>query len=466
MKKLFAVLLTLALVLAMGTTAFAAGTGTITIDNAVVGEDYTIYQMFSFEPIDENNGFYTVTDAWADFLANEGAAYLENDTANGTIAWVGEQTDARAAELAKAAVAYAKQNGITGTTITAESATVTFTNVPYGYYAIDTSLGTVCALTNVDNTFEAHEKNSGGSIIKEVKENTTNAWGETNDANIGETVEFRATITTGKGTSNYVMHDTMSEGLTFNADSVKVTFDGEELTTGADYVLVIGQNGYTFEIDFTDTFEAGLTDDDAGKAIYVEYSAVLNEKAVIAGEGNPNEVYLTYGNNQEATKDTTVTYTYQFQLVKTDATDVLLNGAEFKLYDAKEGGNEIAVVKVSDGVYRVAKADETGVVIEAGYVTIQGLDSATYYLEETKAPDGYNMLTERQAVTITAANNDATVTADGKYENGGVQVINRTGSLLPETGGIGTTIFYVVGGLLMVGAVIFLVTKKRMSAFA
>ncbi len=461
MKKLFAVLLTLTLVLAMGTTAIAANTGTITIGNAVANEDYTIYQMFSFEAINESNGFYTVTEDWADFIENEGAAYLTADEANGTIIWVGEESDARKAELAKAAIAYAKEKGLTGTTITAQSETVVFDNVPYGYYAIDTSLGNICALTNVDSTFQTLEKNGGGSIIKEVKENSTNAWGETNDVSIGGTVEFRATITTGKGLSNYVMHDTMSSGLTFNEGSVTVTMDGETLVRGTDYELKIGTNGYTFEIDFTDDFEADLAEN---KSIYVAYSAILNENAVIAGAGNPNDVYLTYGNNQETTHDTTVTYAYEFDLVKTDATDVLLSGAKFKLYDAEEGGNEIALVKEADGVYRVAKDGETGVEIEAGHVTIKGLDSATYYLEETVAPSNYNKLTARQAVTINGANDKATVT-NGVYENGGVQVINRTGSLLPETGGIGTTIFYVVGGLLMVAAVIFLVTKKRMSAY-
>ena len=194
-------------------------------------------------------------------------------------------------------------------------------------------------------------------------------------------------------------------------------------------------------------------------------SAVLNENAVIAGEGNPNEVYLTYGNAQETKKDTVVTYTYQFQLVKTDDKNTLLSGAEFELYDAAEGGNNIPVVKESEGVYRVAKEGETGVVIEAGYVTIKGLDTGVYYLEETKAPDGYNELSARKTVEITGANNDATVT-EGIYQSGGVQVVNKTGALLPETGGIGTTIFYVVGGLMMVAAVVFLVSKKRMASFA
>ena len=134
-----------------------------------------------------------------------------------------------------------------------------------------------------------------------------------------------------------------------------------------------------------------------------------------------------------------------------------LTGAKFKLYDAATDGNEIPVVKVSDGVYRVAVAGETGVEIEAGAAQIFGLDEKTYYLEETVAPAGYNILTERVAVAIVAD----TVNADGIL-NSKINVINNAGALLPSTGGMGTTLFYVIGGLLVVCAAVLLVTRKRM----
>ena len=472
MKKLFAVLMTLALVLSMGTIAFAAGDGTITIKNAVSGEEYSIYKMLSFEPVagSTDQGRYTVIDEWKEFIAEDGdgADYLKVNDETGTIEWNSDETtetNEAKATLAKLAVAYAKEHNIeaTATQTAANDGTVTFSGLDLGYYAIDTSLGNICALTNTNSKETLFEKNSDGSIEKKVEENGT--WGSENDANIGDTVNFQATITAGKGTVNYVMHDTMSEGLTFDITSVVVTKGDTTLTATNDYVITNScEDGCTFEIDLTDSLEATLNE---GEQIVVTYSAVLNENAVIAGEGNPNTVYLTYGNNQKTTESKTTTYTYQFQLVKTDANGTVITGAEFELYDAVTGGNEIAVVKVEgeEGVYRVAKEGETGVAIEAGYVTIQGLDSGTYYLEETKAPEGYNQLTERVEVVIDGANKNATV-EDGAYVEGGVQVVNKTGSLLPETGGIGTTIFYVVGGLLMVAAVVFLATKKRMSAFA
>ncbi len=485
MKKLFAVLLALTLVLSMGAIAFADTTGKITISNAVEGETYSIYQMFTFVPTNESatTGRYSyASDDWKAFVeTGAGSAYLEYNAETGSIEWKGTKAEdgtpdaTEVAALAKAAIAYAKDNTIPATkTATAgepaegeATSKVEFTGLALGYYAIDTSLGNICALTNVDSTFTTTEKNSGGSIDKQVQEGST--WGETNDATIGQTVNFKATITAGKGSHNYVMHDTMSAGLTFNAGSVvlKKNGTGDPLTLNTDYTVETGACAVTgcnctFRINLSDTFEATFAENET---VVVEYSAVLNENAVIAGDGNPNTVYLTYGDSQKTNQENTVTYTYQFQLVKTSDDKTVITGAEFKLYTAANGGTEIPVVKESDGVYRVAVGDEEGVVIQAGYVTIKGLDSGTYYLEETKAPDGYNKVNDRQGVTINKANNNATVET-GKYVNGGVQVINKTGSLLPETGGIGTTIFYVVGGLLMAAALIVLVSKKRMASFA
>ena len=165
----------------------------------------------------------------------------------------------------------------------------------------------------------------------------------------------------------------------------------------------------------------------------------------------------------------TETYTFMFDIIKTDSSLKVLNGAKFELYDAAVNGNKIALVKESEGVYRVATAAEkradnfTSAVIEAGKVTVKGLDSGTYYLEEIEAPDGYNMLAGRVAVTITNANLTTNMTGDVWVEgNGGVQITNNTGAELPSTGGIGTTIFYVVGGILVVGAAVVLTTRKRM----
>ncbi len=481
MKKLFAVLLTLTLVLSMGTIALAAGeTGTITISNAIADTTYNIYKMFDFAPVANNadQGRYTVVAEWADFLAGAGSAYLKENTETGTIEWVGTETDERKAELAKAAIAYAKEKGIAATatqTATADGA-VTFADVALGYYAIDTSLGTVCALTNVNNKFETHEKNAKPEIDKEVQEDADNSWGKVNDADIDQTVNYKATVTVATGAVNYVMHDKMSEGLTFDADSVVVTVGGVAVDTANYTVTSTGlTDGCTFEVAFDNDYIDTLA---AGTEIEVTYSATLNENAVVAGDGNSNEVVLKYGDNNEFTtsKKETKTFTWKMDVLKWTKGDadakLPLAGAKFQLL---KDNAPLTFKRVADteGV-PTYMYDATGTVdtIETyanGKFIIVGLDEGTYKLHETEAPAGYNKLASDLDVVITSTHNDTDLTAT--YEINGetpatIEVENKTGSLLPETGGIGTTIFYVVGGILMLAALVLLVSKKRMANFA
>ena len=190
------------------------------------------------------------------------------------------------------------------------------------------------------------------------------------------------------------------------------------------------------------------------------YSATVTKEAT---DNASNAAKVKY-NSKELNGGSSDTETYYFDLVKDNDKDEVLEGAEFKLYDAETSGNEIPVVKVSDGVYRVAVTGETGVAIEAGTARIQGLDGTkTYYLEEIKAPAGYNILTSRVAVQMESADHPATV-ENNKYVSGGVEVVNQRGAELPSTGGIGTTIFYVIRAILVIGAGILLVTRRRMSS--
>lgn len=488
MKKLFAVLLALTLVLSMGTIAFAEGeattpSGKITISNAVSGEDYTIYKMFDFEAVgnDSSKGRYTVVTGWEAFIAEggAGAAYLTYNSEKGTIEWKGktvaqgETTVAdpvEVAALAKAAVAYAKDNSIAGKTEKATGTTVEFTGLDLGYYAIDTSLGNICALTNADSTFTATEKNNGATIDKKIVEN--GALVDANNVAIGDKVDYKSKIVAGKGTVNYVVHDKFSEGLTFDNSSVVVTVDYKDADK-TDKTLVAGENndyvltttctdGCTFEINFSDAFEATLSETDE---IYITYSATLNENAVIGSTGNPNEIYLTYGNAQETTKDTVITYTTQLTINKTDAQGIALPGAGFTLYKGK-GDAKVAIggeIKGEDLTTFVWK----------------GLEEGTYTLEETTVPEGYNkakdieftiecvepteVKTAEDKATWSTESKDITAKDASIFEG---TVVNNTGALLPETGGIGTTIFYIVGITLMLGAAIVLVSKKRMKSFA
>ena len=193
---------------------------------------------------------------------------------------------------------------------------------------------------------------------------------------------------------------------------------------------------------------------------------MLNRNAVVAQDGNPNETWLDYGEDHHTTHDSTKTFTFGFDIIKTDSQNKLIDGAEFKIYDAAEGGNEVAVVRMDDGVtYRRARTDETGVsiVVKDGKVRVVGFDNGTYYLEETVSPAGYNKLTARQKFIIADGNLDSIFNGEIYSTGSGVHVVNKSGSMLPETGAMGTTLFITFGMIAVLGAGVLLVTKKRMS---
>lgn len=476
MKKLMAALLAVAMVCAMAIPAWAAGgttagTGSITIDKAVSGETYTIYKMFDLNSYDPTAGTYsyTVVSAWEDFFKDGAAGNSYITLENGHPTWV---KGAQAADFAKAALAYATEKNITATKKeTATSNTVSFTGLDLGYYLVDTSLGALCGLDTTKPDATINEKNEVPDIDKKVADSEGN-WVTENTAKIGDTVNYKVTITVQTANNRYVLHDTMSEGLTFNKDSVKVTVGTEEVATTNYDVVTTGIGTETFNVKFKDEYIATLA---AGTKIEVTYSAVVNAKAKVDSDKNTNEAHLVYGNKHETEKHETKTYLYEFDLIKfSGSTKKLLGGAQFKLYDAETGGNEIKLVKNEDDTYRVATATETPVAyietVAGKTVKISGLDKKVYYLEETVPPAGYNGLTQRVKVDLSTGSKKVTTSYlnDGTYDEslassiGGVAVVNNAGTTLPGTGGIGTTIFYVIGGGLMVAAAILLITKKRM----
>lgn len=468
-KKLIGVLLALVMAFSMSAAVFAASgtnndSGSITISNAKDGHTYNAYQILVLESYDTDAKAYSykANSAWKAWLETQ-TAYISID-AQGYVTWV---DGADAAAFAKAALAYAKANNISPTiTATADSATVAFTGLNLGYYLIDTTMGTLCSLDTTTPNVEMYEKNEQPPVKKEVKEDSTGNWGEENTAEIGDTVEFRTTITAKAGAEGYVLHDVMTAGLTLNPDSIEIDGlnKGQDENSGDYHVVTTGLNdGCTFEVVFHQSYLDKITED---TDIVVTYSAEVNEKAVIYDDANTNKTKLQFGedNRDETTWDETKTYTFKVDVVKTDGDNKVLDDAQFKLYDAKTDGNEIALVKVSDGVYRLAKDGGTGVeyiTTVNGELEIKGFDANTnYYLEETKAPDGYNKLAERVEIAVKEANLEASV-SNGVWQNGGVHVVNKSGDLLPSTGGMGTTLFYVIGVVLVAGAAVLLIVRKR-----
>lgn len=484
MKKLMAALLAVAMVCAMAIPAFAASgsspvdKGSITINKAVAGEDYTIYKMFDLTSFDTDAGTYsyTVVSAWDAFFAAGATGHSYIELENGHPTWVGVKDAETYEQFAKDALAYATQNSITATkTATATDTTVKFDGLDLGYYLVDTSLGVLCGLDTTKPNATINEKNNVPTIDKEVK-NSEGNWVDENTAKIGDTVNYKVTITVQTANNRYVLHDTMSEGLTFNKDSVKVTVSGADVPTTKYTLSAPGTKGETFSIAFDNNYIASLP---ADTKIEVTYNAVVNEKAKIDPGANENEAYLTFGNSQETAHDKTYTYLYQFDLIKYSGTSgKLLGGAQFILYDAETGGNEIKLVKDNTtGIYRVATATEIAnhntvdhiETVPGQTVRISGLDKKVYWLDEILPPAGYNDLPGRAKVDLQSGSKTALADrlTNGYDEAnassiGGVPIVNNAGTTLPGTGGIGTTIFYVIGGGLMAAAAILLVTKKRM----
>lgn len=485
LKKVLALCLAAILLLALCPAAFAdVETANVTIKNAAYGETYNFYQLFSVNSVvkegDKTLISYQVNQAWADFFATgaAGSAYITLENGNPT--WTGESTAAAYEAFAKAAFAYVAEKKLTADKTATfngpedkigQTGDFVVNDLPRGYYLVDTSLGALLNLESAHTSVTIQEKNSVPTFKKEVQDGAGN-WGSSNTAKIGDLVNFKSEFTIGKGNDyDYSFKDTMSEGLTLNADSIKVQAkqkDGTLTDVAKDNTYTdltpSETDKFTFGLKFAKTFIEQYREG----TVVITYSAVLNEKAKIDDANpNPNDATLTY--NNKTLKGHTDTYTYQFDLVKyyKDANDAqhLLAGAEFKLFENENGtGEAIKFIKNADGTeYRVAKTGETGAVdtirtVKEGKINIKGLDKKTYYLEETKAPGGYNKLKDRKTVDLTTGS----LKAGTDVFTGGIQVENKSGTTLPSTGGMGTTLFYVVGGLLMAAAAVLLITKKRM----
>lgn len=456
MKKIIAMLLALMIVMSMGTTAFAATHDSITINEAKVGEEYKLYKMFDLvvdNVEDPTNYSYTVNSAWSSFFAAGGAGAQYITVKNG---YVTDITDAAA--LAKAAANWTGKPG-DPVTVEATTETVVFDNLENGYYLITSTLGTFAMTETTPGKSEVTitEKNPEDTIIKKVKEDSTGEYGDENDAQVGDTVEFKSTVTLNKGTRNVVVHDVMDDGLTLNQDSIAIADLTEDLTENTQYTVAFNTaDDCDFEITFKQAYLDTLTE---STVLTLTYTAVLNENAVVkdkngvAIEDQENKTKITYGNKQSV-EDETKTTTHKVIVNKYADKVENLAGAVFKL---KKANNVVMLIKIDDLNYRVAKAGETGAVesfttVATGDVVIWGLDTDTdYTLEEVTAPTGYNKLPNDVSVTVNADNSTK------------IDVKNESGTELPTTGGIGTTIFYILGAALMIGAAVLLITKRRMN---
>lgn len=494
-KKIAAIMLSVMMVLGMasvvsaseGGAAATTGNGKITITNAIPSQTYKIYRILELESYNTTTGNYAykATATWKPFIESNEIKDVYVTINDGYVTW---KDNADVATFAKKALAYANtQNHIINSDKSqiapaaaagATTSTVAFSDLPLGYYLVDSSAGALCSLNTTATEATIQEKNGVPSVEKKVQEDSTNDWGESNTADIGQTVNFQTTITAQPGAQNYVLHDKMDAGLTFTDGSVAVKLKSSQteknLTGGTEYTLTTSglTDGCTFEIAFTQEFCDTLT---ANDQIIVTYSATLADDAVSKTEYE-NETWLKYGDSKETTHDTTTTKTYSipvFKYTKDGQTDKALAGATFTLSKNQYGTNSIELVSVSNDdtngdTYRVAKETEaTGIkkikevtTTKSGKFTIKGLDADTYYLTETKQPAGYNKLKDPIKVVI---GEDGTIKVnDSQDATTEVKVQNNTGTILPTTGGSGTSLIYFLGAVLALGSSVVLITKKRM----
>lgn len=478
-RKLASLLLALVMAFALATTAFATEpegttttptTGSITVDNPVADRTYTAYKIFDVV-YDTNgaNGHYSYTikgtsewfetvKAYADG-ANSGLTLTE---VLGTTTYVVTTTSDFSAppfaEALKAAV-----NGKTGgITLTEDNGKATATDLDLGYYFVSSNTGALCNLTTTNPTVIIHDKNDM-PFEKEV---------DKTNVDVGQIVTF--TITgkvpdyTGFTKYTYKITDKMTDGLTFNND-VKVMVGSEDKTNDC----TIAYDATNAPQTFTVSIPVLTKEYTFGAKIEVTYTATVNENAIAVI--STNQAKLTYSNDPTtgATKDSQIeeqkVYTSKIVIDKyeTGKPGTKLPGAEFVLcrnddvqYAAVQ--NDIQYYRWDEATKTVSWvddiADATKVTTDAhGAASFDGLADGTYYLVETKAPAGYNPLTAPVPVTVAGSSTDITkLSVTAKVEN-------QAGTLLPSTGGVGTTVFYVLGAVLVLGAVVLLVTKKRMS---
>lgn len=523
MKKLMAALLAVAMVCAMAIPAFADGsssTSTAAVTRYTItapknGHTYEIYQIFTGTPFTDTTGKTTLSDIkWGENAASgnaEGAAV--SDTVLKALAAVsGTNETAILTEVEK----YVDLTGTPAFKATYGSPA----SVPAGYYLIkDDDNATVDSHTLylvevINQNIDIQPKTDVPSVEKKVLENTKHqqddgygtGYNDTADYHIGDMVPFkligRIPDMSRYQTYKYVFHDTLCKAFDAPAESnIKVSLSDSKATLGTDIdstlytvsVITNTDGETTITVSFPNLKSViGVAKD---KYIVVSYSARLNEKASI-GQGTPgntNEVYLEYSNNPKGTgtgrtpDDKVIVFTYKLDVTKVDGKDAntKLEGAKFKLLDVTK--TNYAKVDTTTNKFigwTSNEADATELVSDAsGLFKVIGLDDGTYFLKETLAPSGYNTLSEPIKLVISAdttngqngfGNTTELTTIDVTVDNGtrtsgnvangtvSIDVKNNRGTTLPGTGGIGTTIFYVIGGGLMVAAAILLITKKRM----
>lgn len=461
-KRILGVMMALVLILSTGLSSSkvlaAGGNGEIKVTGTTQGKSYSAYKIFDLTQSGDNVS-YTIAQEWKDFFTTgAGTKYIVKDNSGklnpivvgGEIKYI-NITESNIEEFAKAAMGELNKEGIKKTqTKKADSETLTFSGLELGYYLVHPEGATdkadgqnsIVSLTSTTPSAEVKVKGTYPTVEKKVDKPT---------ADIGQELTYTLTSkvpdTTGYSKYTFKMTDKLSKGLTFvsNSDEVIVTIGGETITEHVTKNI----NGQDLEV----SFEMLKLQNKVGQEIKITYKAKLNKDAVITDKANPNEVTLEYSNDPknhgstDTTKDNEKVFTAKVIVNKVDGKDKTtpLAGAKFKLKN--DQGKYYKVDPSTKEVTWVHKDEatevETKIVDRNATASFEGLAAGKYNLEETKAPDGYNLLTKDIEVEIKVTKENETVTA---IIDGQATVENNSGVALPGTGGMGTTLFTILGG--------------------
>lgn len=509
--QVIAVVLALTMMMGMTLNVSAAGEGKLTINNTTAGQTIELYQLFTAT----KNGTaiaYSLNTKYEGFFTSNAKYECQDLT--------GEELSAKAYEyvhsipegedrvtFAKEALLWIlKQQSITADKSSPTSAeSTTITELDYGYYlvyprgATDTSGDapkSPAMLVSVLDTEASITMKSTYPTVDKVIVGEADAEKKAGDFNVGDIVNFKLTSKvpdmTGYTSYTFNFKDTLSDGLTFNENSVVVKIGTQALTLDTDYTVTRGtQEG---EPTVTITLNNFINQaEKAGQPIVVTYSATLNENASVGMDKNTNTAIVEYSNNPgqsgsvgESTPSEADAHSFDFTIFKYHGEQSALSGAKFKLFSDSECLNEVKLEEVgaSSGTYIKKEAGTATITSDAdGKVQVKGLAAGTYYLQETEAPAGYNKLTAPVIITITptyAAVGGALEKVDVKYSYNGtentstintesapgtspeVPIENKSGAELPSTGGKGTILF-TIGGVLILSVMLTasIVSKKR-----
>lgn len=465
MRKLFRVLLALAMTLALAVPAFAAETtGSITITNPQGDHTYTAYKIFDVTYSGDNYS-YTISDT--DTAFNTVKAYADV-AANGlnltAVADTGKYNVSSSAGFSAASFAqYLKTKADslgTGTAFIEDGNTMKASGLALGYYFVSSTSGTVCELATAKD-IQIRDKNEVPEIKKDVDDNDRTV-------EIGQKLTYTITgkvpSTKGYDEFTYQVTDTMTEGLTYNKD-VKVTIGGTDVTAAA--TITNSENGFVASVNMMHY------QDQIDKPVVITYTATVNEKA-IQSDKETNTATLKYSNdpaNKDSFKESSVKVeVFSFNIVinkyATGNENTKLEGAKFVLKN-----NDGKYYKCDTATKAVSWVDDKSAATEVstdanGAARFDGLQAGTYSLEETVAPAGYNQLTKDITIVLDkngSATIDGAASAPGADHSLTTGVANSTGTVLPETDGTGIVIFVALGALAVICSGVFLVTNKRMS---